>query len=265
MGVFGTDIFSDDNAADLRDEYRTMIGDGISGPEATDRLIQSWAPDKEPDLAPVFWLALAVTQSKCGRLEDRVKERAIQVIDDGTALRPWHGDSPLQKKRAAVLEKTRQILESVQPAPRKMAKAFRSTCEWQPGELIAYRLLGGDFAVFQVVQHHQDAGGVAPVCEFFDWQGRELPPPSFFESLPMRPQKPFLPKRVEVARPQGPPRFRVMIGQASKREFPKERLTRLGVTVAIQHPPLARNVPNPTLVSLWRSLDQTLERFYGFR
>ena len=70
MGVWGTSIFSDDLAADLRGDYRTMIGDGLSGPEATDRLLKSWmpSPDKDPDLAPVFWLALAVTQWKCGRL-----------------------------------------------------------------------------------------------------------------------------------------------------------------------------------------------------
>jgi hypothetical protein len=40
MGVWGTAIFSDDNAADLRAEYRTMIGDGLSEPEATNRLLK---------------------------------------------------------------------------------------------------------------------------------------------------------------------------------------------------------------------------------
>ena len=265
MGVFGTGIFGDDNAADLRDEYRKMIGDGISGPEATDRLQQKWKPDQDPDLNPVFWLALAVTQWKCGRLEERVKERALQVIHDGTALRPWSNSGALEKKRAAVLEQTRQLLESPQPGPRKIAKAFRATCEWQPGELIAYRLLSGDFVVFQIVEHHHDAGGVAPVCELFDWKGRELPSPSFFESLSMRAQKPFVAKGVEVPRAPGPPRFRVLIGQASKREFPKHRVVRLHATTTIQHPPFERHRLNPTLVALWRTLDSVLERFYGFQ
>ena len=40
MGAFGIAIFSDDNAADLRGDYRDLIGEGYSGPEATDRLIQ---------------------------------------------------------------------------------------------------------------------------------------------------------------------------------------------------------------------------------
>src|SRR5437899_11658777 len=71
MGVWGSGIFADDNASDLREEYRKLIGDGVAGPAATDRLIEEWAPHKDTDLAPVFWIALAVTEWNCGRLEDR--------------------------------------------------------------------------------------------------------------------------------------------------------------------------------------------------
>jgi hypothetical protein len=269
MGVWGTAVFSDDNAADLRADYRMMIGDGLSGPEATDRLLKEWMPssEKDPDAATIFWLALAVTQWKCGRLEDRVKREAIRVIDDGSALRPWRGSS-LEHKRALVVEATRKQLESPPPLPRKIAKVFRSTCEWEPGELIAYRLLSGSFIVFQVIDHHKDAGGVAPNCEIFDWEGRELPPLSTFEGLPMRAQIPFMPMKSTAtaqARPLGPPRYRLMIGQARKREVATERVIRMNAKVTIQHPPKSRNVPNPTLVSLWRWLDRDLERHYGFR
>jgi hypothetical protein len=44
MGVWGTAIFSDDLAADLRDDYRAMIGDVLSGPEASDLLLREWMP-----------------------------------------------------------------------------------------------------------------------------------------------------------------------------------------------------------------------------
>jgi hypothetical protein len=42
MGVWGTALFSDDTAADVRDDYRDMIGDGFTGPRAMDALIQKW-------------------------------------------------------------------------------------------------------------------------------------------------------------------------------------------------------------------------------
>ena len=267
MGVWGTAVFSDDLAADLRDDYRMMIGDGLSGPEATDRLLKEWIPssEKDPDMAAIFWLALAVTQWRCGRLEGRVRKEAIRVIEDGSALRLWRG-SPLEGKRAAVLDAARKQLESPQTPPRRIAKVFRSACDWEPGELVAYRLLSGSFIVFQIIDHHKDAGGVAPNCEIFDWQGPELPPPSTFECLPMRAQIAFVPEKVSLpTRPIGPPRYRLMIGQASKREFPKERVIRMNAKVTIQHPPKPRNAPNPTLVSLWRWLDRDLERHYGLR
>ena len=38
MGAWGTSLFADDNACDLREDYRDLIGDGLNGPEATDRL-----------------------------------------------------------------------------------------------------------------------------------------------------------------------------------------------------------------------------------
>jgi hypothetical protein len=142
-------------------------------------------------MAAVFWLALAVTQWKCGRLEERVKNEALRVIEDGSALHLWRG-SPLERKRAAVLDATKQQIESPQPPLRKIAKVFRATCDWEPGELIAYRLLSGSFVVFHVIDHHKDLGGVAPNIEIFDWQGPTVPPPSAFEGLPMRAQIPLV-------------------------------------------------------------------------
>lgn len=111
MGAWGTGIFADDNAADLRDDCRKLIGDGATGPQATERLIAQWAPRGDPDLEPVFWLALALTQWNCGRLEARVKEEALRVIVDASAIRPWAG-GPDERKRRAVLEATRRKLES---------------------------------------------------------------------------------------------------------------------------------------------------------
>lgn len=266
MGVWGTSIFSDDNACDVRDDYRRMIGDGLDGPQATDQLLRQWASlEGDPHLAATFWLALAVTQWKCGRLEDRVREKALCVIDDGSALHPWRG-SHLERKRAAVLEAARNQLLLRQPPVRKIAKQFRTSCDWEHGELITYRLLSGNFVVFQVVEFHRDAGGVAPICEIIDWQGSQIPRLSELEGLSMRKQISLVFKnRPTRHRNEARPQYRLMIGQASKREFPKDRVFQLNARLPIQHPPKPRNVANPTTVSLWRYLDRTLETCYGLR
>jgi hypothetical protein len=68
MGAWGTALFSDDTARDVRDSYVDHVGDGLIGPEATKALLHEWSASlNDPDESPVFWLALAVTQWRCGR------------------------------------------------------------------------------------------------------------------------------------------------------------------------------------------------------
>jgi hypothetical protein len=161
VGVSGIGIFADDNAADLREDYRDFLRLGLSGPEATDRLLKEWAPEGDPDHEPVFWLALAVTQWKAGRLELRVQEAAMRVIEDGSAIRPWQG-SKFEAKRREVLEKVRVQLQSPQSAPTEIRKLVLATCDWQRVELIAYRLRSGDFVVFRMLDVHRERSGAYP-------------------------------------------------------------------------------------------------------
>ncbi len=75
MGTWGTGLFSDDIACDVRESYEGFVGDGHAGPEATDALLSEYgAQVEDPDAGPTFWLALAATQWRCGRLERRVKD-----------------------------------------------------------------------------------------------------------------------------------------------------------------------------------------------
>jgi hypothetical protein len=119
MGAWGTALFSDDTASDVRDDYRDHVGDGLSGPAATDRLLNEWRQTlSDPDEGPVFWLALAATQWKCGRLETRVLEKALEVIAGGSDLHRWQDNPRLLKKRQAVLVKLGEQLRSPPPPPR---------------------------------------------------------------------------------------------------------------------------------------------------
>ena len=114
MGAWGPGLYQDDVAEDVRDEYKDGLKKGTNEIELTDRLIEEnrfSLPD--PDDAPVFWFALADTQWKLGRLEDRVKEKALQYIEEGGDLRRWEKEDPkLAPKRAAVLQKLNCFLHS---------------------------------------------------------------------------------------------------------------------------------------------------------
>ena len=74
MGAWGTAIFSDDYACDVRDDYVKEIIRGKTSEEATEAVKKTHlSTDPEDDDAPVFWIALAITQWKKGRLLSEVK------------------------------------------------------------------------------------------------------------------------------------------------------------------------------------------------
>ena len=93
MGTWGVAIFSDDLASDVRDDYREHLAAGRSGPEATDLILVDKVEElADSEAAPIVWLALAAAQSRVGRLEDRVRDRAMQIIDTDADLPRWRED-----------------------------------------------------------------------------------------------------------------------------------------------------------------------------
>lgn len=89
MGAWGPALFSDDVAPDVRGDYRALIEDGVADDAATRRVLDSTQVRSAPGRQSLVWLALAFTQSKIGRLDPAVAERALQSIDSGEGMRRW--------------------------------------------------------------------------------------------------------------------------------------------------------------------------------
>ncbi|OUC97771.1 hypothetical protein CA984_09605 [Streptosporangium minutum] len=90
MSAWGVALFSDDTACDVRDAYRELIEDGVEDEEAVRRVLDGFGDALvDPDEGPVVWLALAWTQSKVGRLDATVRDRALGVIERGEGLERW--------------------------------------------------------------------------------------------------------------------------------------------------------------------------------
>jgi hypothetical protein len=244
MGTWGTALFSDDIACDVRDSYVDFVGDGLTGPEATSALLREWSSSLgDPDVSPVFWLALAATQWRCGRLESHVLQEALKVIDSGSDLAKWEPDSKDLKKRRVVLEKLRVQLTSPQPPEKRIPRRFRDTNEWRVGDLVAYRMRSGHFAILRTIGHHHDKGGTGPICELLDWSGEHLP--RSFESLDVR--------KSLGARPI----TQFLIGRTRAKERPDDRLQVLGVNMT------PAQKPTGYTVTLWRWFDTTLKEKFG--
>ena len=119
MGTWKSSIFGDDVACDVRDEYLTLIKDGINSQAATKKMLDNWRQiETDPDDGPVFWIALAATQWEYGRLEPIVKTRALEIIQNGQDFHRWK-DQKLFKRRESALKALRKKLLSPQPKPRR--------------------------------------------------------------------------------------------------------------------------------------------------
>jgi hypothetical protein len=94
MGTWGTDIFDNDVALDVRTFFEDSLEGGASVERATAIALQESAEFlADEDDAPIAWLALAALQLEHGGLQRRVRDEALAVIDSGVNQRRWDEES----------------------------------------------------------------------------------------------------------------------------------------------------------------------------
>ena len=196
MGVWGTDIFSDDTACEIRDTYRDLLGEGWTGEAAKARIVKEFSDlIGDPAESGVIWLALAAVQWKHGLLDEDTLGRALEVIDSGSDLAIWEAESTDHEKRRQSLERLREEITSQQPAEKKVEKRVLERCDWPRGSLVTFRLLSGKLTLLRVIDRFTDKGGTYPICELLDWTGTEILGKSELAKLGVRKSVPeFRPK-----------------------------------------------------------------------
>jgi hypothetical protein len=194
MGTWSASLFGDDLACDVRDGWLDLLRQGLDGKQATRKLSQEMA-EEIADEGDTVWLALAATQWKYGRLEPRVKARALKIIDSGRDLEArQHADARFLKQRRRLLEQLRQQLASPPPPERKvrvqkpLQPSQRGESKWQLGQVVAYRRTRGTWALFLTEYVERDRKhGLIPYLAVLNWQGEKLPPPSKIKRLSVLP------------------------------------------------------------------------------
>ena len=172
--MWGTGLFSDDVACDIRDQYRQFLEDGAEDGTATRLTLEKFEPYLE-ESDGIALIAFAVTQSKLGRLEPNVRDRALAIIDAGADLVVWERENPkLLPKRRAVLEKARAQLTGPQPARRRLRPRKRALSGLAAGDVLALAL-PRRVALLRVVRVHVHRLGETPVLEELDFDGSEVP------------------------------------------------------------------------------------------
>lgn len=210
MGTWGTAIFSDDTAADVRDQYKMLVAYDYSDEEADkltkNEFFKEFNPKTDEDEEKVFWLALALAKWQTGRLDEETKNKAIEIIENGGDLERWdEEDKATYKKRVKVLEELKQKLCSPQPPRKKVSKPPGRRCPWKKGDLLAFRiddkkLLGSPFYNKYILIRVAEITK-SPVCYFlkdldyyeschvilYGWVGDEIPDKSIADELEIIP------------------------------------------------------------------------------
>ena len=176
MGVWGTGLFSDDEACDVRDHYRELLEDGVEDAAATRLTVEKFRAYLE-ESGGVALLAFAVTQSKLGRLDPDIRDRALAILDRGADLEVWELDNPkLLPKRRATLEKARAQLTGQQPPRRRLRPPKRISSGLAAGDVLAFAVPGRE-VILRVVRVHSHRLGETPILEELDLTGAEVPSP----------------------------------------------------------------------------------------
>lgn len=187
MSAWGPQLYQDDIAEEIREYYKDQLHRGKTGEEITRELIeQNKHIISDSDDAPVFWFALADTQWNLGRLENFVKEQALNSIRDGRDLRRWETEDPSGAQiRARALFELEQKLLSPQPPEKKVPQYQLYRCAWKAGDVYAYPLnssyarekglYGRYFLFHKIGETHYYPGHTIPIVRVKITKGNERP------------------------------------------------------------------------------------------
>lgn len=180
MGTWGPAIFSDDEAADVRDNFKLYLADQQDVSAATDAIAADYgASFDHPEWNTAFWLGLALTQWTAGWLDGRVQEIAFRVIDDDSDLKKW--TNPAQRRRRAVaLSAARERLASAQRPAKPIPRPWPTQlADFKIGEIIARRVPNGRVVIMKVINfrptHAYKVRG--PAVRVQHWLSLDLPSP----------------------------------------------------------------------------------------
>jgi len=143
MGTWGSTLYANDSTSDVRDSYIKYLRDGISSTEAYEKILEEFREYIEEDEEPLFWLALAETQWKTGRLLPEVKEKALEWIDKCGGLELWEESANGGAGWKKTLERLKLKLLSPMPPEKKIKKLQEINHNlWNVNDIYAYRFHG---------------------------------------------------------------------------------------------------------------------------
>jgi hypothetical protein len=183
VSAWGPGVFSDDTTCDIRDEYRALIEDGVDDDAAASAIVERWSAELGPDEMPALWLALALAQSKVGRLQDDVRDRALEAVDDQYLVAEWASVSSRDgARRREALGKARAALTGPQPARRTLRRPKRFLSDLAVGDVLA-RPGPTPPQLWLVIGMYDERDGRDPWIRRLAWSAADVPDRRDLEAL----------------------------------------------------------------------------------
>jgi hypothetical protein len=206
MGTWGTGLYQSDAASDVRTVYRDCRKLGFAGEDLISIVLDTAglsSPDGEEYAAA--YLALADLLWKDGMLPAKMQATALGLIEDARLPRRFE-DAASQRKHEAVLQGLAERLRAPQPKkPAARRAPYIEQCDFEIGEVLAYPLPRGAWALLRVIAYFTRFRGKSPICEALAWNIPAVPPAAKI-------------KRMRFLRQKGIP----ILGEARKAETLKE-------------------------------------------
>ena len=140
MGAWGTNLYQNDVAGDIKDSYINKQRAGKNSQEALRELMEEdRVLFEDDDDKYSAWFALADVMWKYGHLTEEVKNRALELIESEPVEEIWVNKKEI-KSRKAVLEKLKDKLLSELPPYKKIPVHKPFITDWKPGEIYLYQI-----------------------------------------------------------------------------------------------------------------------------
>lgn len=211
MGTWGTAIFSNDEACDIRTEYNALAA-YIDDDEVILQKLKKYFQigDTVDNINAAFWYTLAALQTKYGRLHEEVKNNALECIDKRYTMDGWFSKKDcIKREKELLILKNQLIGEQIQR--RKVPKPKCEKAIWNENDIIAYHLVNivenqwnkpsdywfyGKYVLLKIVKVIKTpVSKIMPelvsdewvYCSIYDWIGDEIPDMKIIDNLNFHP------------------------------------------------------------------------------
>jgi hypothetical protein len=189
MGTWGTGLYQNDVAADVRAVYRDCKKLGFSGGDLADIVIETvGGASLDSEDGKLAHLALADLLSKDRMLPKALQQAALRIINS-PELPARFEDEASRKKHRQMLDALGAKLSTAVPDTAKRKPPYLERCDFEIGEILACPLPKGRWALLRVVAYFTRFRGKSPICEALAWDIAAIPPAVKIKTLRFMRQK----------------------------------------------------------------------------